>query len=285
VADGDAAPLTHPAVRAARRLRRRRGRSETGLLLAEGPNAVSEAVDHLTQVFVVAEPAPRAVEALARCREAGVPELTVDDRALAALVDAQAPQGIVGVARRPTASLGDLRAATLLVVLDRVADPGNLGTVIRTADAAGADGVVLTAGSVDPANAKAVRSSAGSLFHLPVVDDVPPDGLADHCRRTGLRLVGAAADAAQRYDDVSWDRPTAIVFGNEAHGLSSDLHRHVQASVSVPIRRPQRPGYHGHAESLNLATTAAVVVFEIARQRGGPDRMRTDDSRAPQPAP
>lgn len=285
MADGDAAALTHPAVRAARRLRRRRGRAETGLLLAEGPYAVSEAVEHLTQVFVVAEPAPRAVEALARCREAGVAELTVDDRALAALVDAQTPQGIVGVARRPAASLDDLRDASLLVVLDRVADPGNLGTVIRTADAVGADGVVLTAGSVDPGNAKAVRSSAGSLFHLPVVDEVTPDGLAAHCRRTGLRLMGAAAGAARRYDDVLWDSPTAIVFGNEAHGLSTDLHRHLQACVSVPIRRPRRPGYRGHAESLNLATTAAVVVFEIARQRGGPDRMRTDDSRAPQREP
>lgn len=272
MADGAAAPLTHPAVRAARRLRRRPGRAATGLLLAEGPNAVNEAVDHLTQVFVVTEPAPRAVEALERCRRAGVPQLTVDDRALAALVDARTPQGIVGVARRPRASLGDLRDANLLVVLDRVADPGNLGTVIRTADAAGADGVVLIAGSVDPGNAKAVRSSAGSLFHLPVVDDVAPDDLAAHCRRTGLHLVGAAADATQRYDDVSWDGPTAIVFGNEAHGLSRDLHRHLRASVSVPIRRPQRPGYRGHAESLNLATTTAVVVFEIARQRGDPDR-------------
>lgn len=271
MADGDVAPLTHPAVKAARRLRRRRGRAEAGLLLAEGPNAVSEAVDHLTQVFVAADPTARVAEALERCRRAGVPELTVDDRALAALVDARTPQGIVGVAHRPRASLDDLAVATLLVVLDGVADPGNLGTVVRAADAAGADGVVLTAGSVDPGNAKAVRSSAGSLFHLPIVDDVTPDQLAAHCRRSGLRLVGATAGAAQRYDDVSWADPTAIVFGNEAHGLSGGLRRHLWTSVSVPIRCPERPGFRGHAESLNLATTVGVVVFEIARQRDGPD--------------
>jgi TrmH family RNA methyltransferase len=275
MAAGDPAPLTHPAVKAARRLRRRRGRAEAGLLLAEGPNAVAAAVDHLTQVFVAADPAPRAAQALARCREAGVPALVVDDRALAALVDAQTPQGIVGVARRPPVSLPDLADATLLVVLDGVADPGNLGTIIRTADAAGADGVVLTAGSVDPGNAKAVRASAGSLFHLPVIDDVTPTALAAHCDRTGVRLVGAAADAPVRYDDVSYTTPTAIVFGNEAHGLSGEVRSRLATSVSVPIRCPERPGYRGHAESLNLATTAAIVVFEIARQRGaGPDEDR-----------
>lgn len=267
-----AAPLTHPAVRAARRLRRRRGRTEAGLLLAEGPNAVEAAVDHLTQVFVTSAPAPRAADALERCVDMGVPALTVTDRALAELVDAQTPQGIVGVARRPHAALDTLAGASLLVVLDQVADPGNLGTVMRTADAAGVDGVVLTVGSVDPTNAKVVRSSAGSLFHLPVVDDVTPDALAAHCREAGIRMVGADAGAQRRYDDLTWTAPTAIVFGNEAHGLSRDVRRHLDRCVSVPITQQVRPGYRGHAESLNLATATAVVVFEIARQRGGPDR-------------
>lgn len=220
-------------------------------------------------MFVAADPSARVIEALRRCRAAGVPALVVEDRALAALADAQTPQGIIGVARRPSATLADLRHARLVVVLDGVADPGNAGTIIRTADAAGADGVVLTAGSVDPTNAKAVRSSAGSLFHLPVVDDVAPADLVAHCRRAGITLIGTAADAARRYDDLTWPTATAIVFGNEAHGLSGGVQRHLDASVSVPIKRPDRPGFHGHAESLNLATTAAIVVFEIVRRRVG----------------
>lgn len=272
MSDADPAGVRHPAVRAARRLRRRRRRAETGLLLAEGPNAVGAAIDHLTQVFVSATPTPRVAEALVHCRRARVPELTVDERALEALVDAQTPQGIVGVARWSRPTLAELHEASLLLVLDRVADPGNLGTVVRTADAAGADAVVLTRGSADPTNAKAVRASAGSLFHLPVVADVTPDGLAAYAASAGIRLVAADAHAARRYDDVPCDIPIAIVFGSEAHGLSPQMQRHIETSVSVPISRPQRPGYRGHAESLNLATTTAVIAFEIARRRDAPDR-------------
>lgn len=266
------APLTHPAVRAARRLRRRRGRVEAGRLLVEGPNAVDEAVHLLEQVFVTTPPATRVAETIARCEQAGVPVTAVTERALDALADARTPQGIVGVAVRPPATLDVVDTASLLVVLDRIADPGNLGTVVRTADAAGADAVLLTRGSVDPTNAKAVRASAGSVFHLPVVDDVDPDVLAARCHAAGVRLVGAAADAVQRYDDVSWTEPTAIVFGNEAHGLSARMAHHLAMRVAVPIRRPERSGYHGHAESLNLATSAAIVVYEIARHRGDGNR-------------
>jgi TrmH family RNA methyltransferase len=233
---------------------------------------VDEAVHLLERVFVAVEPSARVEATIGRCEEAGVPTVAVTDHALDALADARTPQGIVGVAVWPRATLAAVGGASLLVVLDRVADPGNLGTAVRSADAAGADAVVLTSGSVDPTNAKAVRASAGSVFHLPVVDDVDPDDLAAHCRQAGVHMVAATADASRHYDEVSWTRPTAIVFGNEAHGLSTTMAHHVVASVSVPIRRPQRPGYRGHAESLNLATTVAVVVHEIARQRAAPDR-------------
>jgi TrmH family RNA methyltransferase len=266
------APASHPEVRAARRLRRRRERTRTGRLLVEGPNAVDEALHLIECAFVSTEPTSRVAATLRRCKDARVPVLPVTDGALDALADARTPQGIVAVAARPPAELASLADASLVIVLDRVADPGNLGTVIRTADAAGADGVILTAGSVDPTNAKAVRASAGSFFHLPVVDDVAPDALAAHCRTAGIRLVAAVPGAPERYDEVSWVAPAAIVFGNEAHGLSTQMDQYVAAKVSVPIWRPTRVGYHGHAESLNLATTAAVVAFEIARQRGGRDR-------------
>lgn len=237
-------------------------------MLVEGPNALAEAIDHTEQVFLAASASEQSRRVARLCEAAGIPVLPVTPEALAALADAETPQGVIGVARRPRADLAALLdAATLLVVLDGVADPGNAGTVIRTADAAGADGVVLTAGSVDPTNAKAIRASAGSLFHLPVIDGVDVEQIVAGCRAAGLRLVAAAADATAPYHGLCLTEPIAIVFGNEAHGLSGDFARRVDQTVSVPMKRSARSGYRGHAESLNLATTAAVMLFEIARQR------------------
>jgi TrmH family RNA methyltransferase len=252
----------------ARRLRRRRARSQSGRLLVEGPNALAEAIGFLEHVFL-AEPASEQSLAVAqRCADAGVQVLTVTADVLAALADAETPQGVIGVARRPVADLSTLaEGADLLVVLDGVADPGNAGTIIRTADAAGADGVVLTAGSVDPTNAKAVRASAGSLFHLPVVDGVDASAVTGACRSAGLRLVAATPDAPTSCYELCHTAATAIVFGNEAHGLSDHMIMQSDVTVSVPMKHSARLGYRGHAESLNLATTTAVVLFEIVRQR------------------
>jgi TrmH family RNA methyltransferase len=236
-------------------------------LLVEGPHAVAEAVDFLEQVFLAHPATPRAQEVAQQCRQAGVPVVAVRPHVLAALTDAETPQGVVGVARRPPADLAGLvRSATLLVVLDGVADPGNLGAILRCADAAGADGVVLTAGSVDPTNGKAVRASAGSLFHLPVVDGVEARDLVSRCAARGVRLIVATADAAQQYDQVSYTSPTAIVFGSEAHGLSAAMAAAAELAVAVPIARPVRPGFSGHAESLNLAVSTGIVLFEVVRQ-------------------
>jgi TrmH family RNA methyltransferase len=233
------------------------------------------------RVFVADAASDHARSVAERYRGEGVPVLTVSAAVLGALADATTPQGVVGVARRPRTDLASLTArATLLVVLDAVADPGNAGTIIRTADAAGADGVVLTSGSVDPANGKAVRASAGSLFHLPVVDQVDVAQVVSACRSAGLQLVAAAPDGPISYDDLYQTGATAIVFGNEAHGLSVEMKTQADVTVSVPMMRSMRLGYRGHAESLNLATTAAVVLFEIVRQRNRVERMRIDDSRA-----
>lgn len=268
VAAGTVTRVTQPAVRAARKLRRRRGRAASGLLLVEGPHAVGEASDHLERVFVADSASAPARAVADRCRAGGTPVLVVSDDVLAALSDAEQPQGVVGVARRPAADLERTLADDgPVIVLDRVRDPGNLGTVVRTADAAGAAGVVLTSGSVDPTNAKAVRASAGSVFHLPVVDDVPPDVLVGRCRAAGRQLIGTDSGAATAYHAVALTRPVAVMFGNEAHGLAPELQAAAALVVSLPIARGNRPGFHGAAESLNLATAAAVILYEAVRQR------------------
>ena len=146
-------------------------------------------------------------------------------------------------------------------MLAQVRDPGNAGTVIRTADAAGADAVVLTEASVDVYNPKAVRASAGSLFHLPIAVDAPVDAALRRLRAAGLRVVAADGAGERDLDDEADSGglavPTAWVFGNEAWGLPEDVRAACDAVVRVPI--------HGRAESLNLATAAAVCLYASAR--------------------
>jgi TrmH family RNA methyltransferase len=152
-------------------------------------------------------------------------------------------------------------ASRLVAVLAHVRDPGNAGTVIRTADAAGADAVVLGGESVDPYNGKCVRASAGSLFHLPLAAGVPIDATVTALKARGLTVLAAdghgALDLDTAIDDGRLDGPTAWLFGNEAWGLPAETRALADAVVRVPI--------HGAAESLNLATAAAVCLYASAR--------------------
>lgn len=246
-----------PRVVAARRLHRRRDRDETGRFLAEGPQAVREALaaGAAAEVFATAEAALR------------YPELTadaslVDDAAMQALAETVQPQGVVAVCRQRDTPLEAALAQRprLLAVCVDIRDPGNAGTVLRTADAAGATAVVFAGDSVDPYNGKAVRASAGSLFHVRVVR------ARDAAATVGaLRDAGIQALAADGYGDAdlfelgSLHRPTAWLFGSEAHGLPKDL----------PADRRVRVPIYGGAESLNLAAAAAVCLYTSARAMRG----------------
>ncbi|MFM7536048.1 MAG: TrmH family RNA methyltransferase [Acidimicrobiales bacterium] len=184
---------------------------------------------------------------------ADVPVRTVRVGAFEGVVSTVSPQPVVAVVEVPHRQLADLVASTLVVVAAGVADPGNLGTIIRSAEAAGADAVVATAGSVDVWSPKVVRASAGAVFHLPVIDGVVVDDLAG----LGLPLLGAVADGGVDHDLVPLTGPVAIVVGNEAHGLPAGL----ALDGLVTVR------HVGRAESLNVAMAATVVLFEAARQR------------------
>lgn len=262
------------AVKAARKLARRQERARMGAFLVEGPEVIREALPYLERVFATTEAVRREAALLADLRAGGVPVMEVADDVLASLADTITPQGLVAVASLPVpdldATLDEIQritAAPLLVVLSEVRDPGNLGAIIRSADAGGADAVVLTAGSVDPGNPKAVRASAGSLFHLPVVAEVPHAELVAACRARGIQLVAAAPRGAVPFTRVDLTRPTALVFGNEAHGLDDALLDDCDVAALAPIHAGPRAGRSGSAESLNLAATVAVFVYEAARQR------------------
>lgn len=200
---------------------------------------------------------------LAAAAAAGVPVGVVDERVLGELADTVTPQGLIAVCRRVDVTLGDAftGAPRLAVVLDAVRDPGNAGTVLRTAAAAGADAAVFAAGTVEAYNPKCVRASAGSLFHLPLVAGEPRAAAVATARAAGMTVYAADADGPDNLDALA-DRgglgvPTAWLFGNEARGLSAAARQGADRVVRVPM--------YGRAESLNLAAAAAVCLYASAR--------------------
>ncbi len=257
----------------------------------EGPQAVREAVrfapERVVDLYLTAAAAARYPEIVDAARDAGLWRHETSDEVLAAM--SEDAQGVLAVVRTWTTSLGDVlvgaaaedgrarRGPRLVALLSSVRDPGNAGTVIRAADAAGADVVVLAAGSVELFNPKVVRSTAGSLFHLPVVTGVPVEDAVAALRAAGLAVLAADGAGAHDLDDLAdraagvagpkdapgvGDRPdlrspTAWLFGTEAQGLSDAELTLADASVRVPIR--------GHAESLNLATAATVCLYASSR--------------------
>jgi TrmH family RNA methyltransferase len=203
----------------------------------------------------------RQDDLVAAASEAGTPVTEVTAAVLEAMAETVTPQGVLGVAPLLDVPLHTIRSPRLVAVLDRVNDPGNAGTVLRTADAAGADAVVLTAGSVDPHNGKCVRATAGSLWHLPVVADVDVTDAVHHLRDQGLQVLATSGGGADDLDDLAdagvLAAPTAWVFGPEAAGLSDDVLALADRTVRIPIA--------GRAESLNLSAAAAVCLYATAR--------------------
>ena len=169
------------------------------------------------------------------------------------------PQPLLAVVSYGAATWASVDGATLVVVCVDVRDPGNLGTVIRTADAAGVDAVVCCAGTVDPTNPKVVRSTAGSLFHVPVVHGGTADEALAELASRGLSTVATVVRGGTDYVAFDWTRPVALVLGNEAAGLDDGLAASLDAGVTVPMA--------GRAESLNVGVSAAVLCFEALRQR------------------
>ncbi|HEY5033239.1 MAG TPA: RNA methyltransferase [Actinomycetes bacterium] len=275
-------PLSPRSVRvtAARRLSKRGFREADRAFLAEGPQAVREALaltsvrgGAVSEIFVAPDAEQRHADLVQAAQQAGVPVHRLPAEALASLSGTVTPQGVVAVCPFLDVSLDVALAGspTLVVVLVQVRDPGNAGTVLRAADAAGAGAVVFTEASVDPYNGKCVRASAGSLFHLPVVTGAPVDAAMAGLRAAGLRVLAADGAGERDLDDAldsgSLAAPTAWLFGNEAWGLPAQVAALADEVVRVPI--------HGRAESLNLATAAAVCLYASARaQRRG--RTRAD---------
>lgn len=250
-----------PRVVAARRLTTRAGRTESGRFLVEGAQAVREALRHgrVHELFVTEPAAERHADLVQAAGTASARVSTIDRRAAEMLSETVTPQGVVAVCDTVDVPLAEALAGVprLVAVLVGIADPGNAGTVLRVADAAGADAVVFAGDSVDVHNGKCVRASTGSLFHLPVARVRDTTEVLDACTAAGLGLFAADGNGAHGLDEADdLAGPTAWLLGNEAHGLPADVRERADRAVRVPI--------YGHAESLNLATAAAVCLYASA---------------------
>lgn len=258
-----------PRLKAARRLTKRAFRQRERAFLAEGPQAVAEAFSsgaRVSDLFVTVPARSRHSDLVTAMAGAGIGVHTVSGEIMDELAQTVTPQGLLAVCGFIDVPLTELvpkapKVLSLVALLANVRDPGNAGTVLRTADAAGAHAVIFADASVDPYNGKCVRASAGSLFHLPVVAGARLTDAVAAMRDAGLRIVAADGRAGRSLDDPDVQarlaEPTAWMFGNEAWGLPPELVALADEPIAVPI--------YGRAESLNLAAAAAVCLYASAR--------------------
>ncbi len=256
------APLSERSstVSEAVKLQRRSERTAAGRFLAEGPNLVEAAARHgaVERVFAT-EAAAQRYAAILR----GLAVTGVTDRAMKALSETVTPAGVVAVCRVPGPALEDVLAAgpALIVVAADIADPGNAGTLIRLADAMGAAAVIFAGDAVDPFNGKCVRSSAGSIFAVPILGETDTAGLIDRLRAAGLQVLATALDGDVTLDDAQpmLAAPTAWIFGSEAHGLAEEVAMRADHRIVIPMS--------GGVDSLNVAAAAAICLYQSAREQ------------------
>ena len=250
-------------VRGVAKLTKKDARSSTGLFLLEGPQGLKEALDRpklIVELYATEDAVERYPDLFERAENARIQVQLVSEPVLKALTDTTTPQGVVAVCEQIDVTLQDIIAAKpqLVALLANIRDPGNAGTVLRAADAAGADAVIFSANSVDVYNPKVVRSTTGSLFHLPFAVDIEIEDAISALKAAGLQVF-AANGGGQQIPDLPAEtlaKPTVWVFGNEAWGFEQSTLDLVDQEVAVPI--------YGAAESLNLATAASICLYASA---------------------
>ena len=258
---------TNERIKHARRVREGRERE---WVFVEGERLVAECVASGLKVetcFALEEVSPSQQALLADMK---CPVFRLSETVMESLSDTISTQGLIVIAERPWPGPDRVFEAgnPLIVGLDRVQDPGNVGTLLRTAEAAGVSGIMSFAGSADAYSPKTLRSAMGSAFRLPIVADVSGAGAVSACRAKGIRCVAACGDGEVRYDEFDWREPTMLILGNEGRGVDPELARLCDVRVSIPLHAP--------VESLNVAAAGAAILFEAARQRRGVRREKLD---------
>ncbi|MGD0885777.1 MAG: RNA methyltransferase [Thermodesulfovibrionales bacterium] len=267
----DITSRSNPHIREAATIKGKKGRHKHDAFLIEGPHLLQMALRSgiaVQKVFFTEEHlATKEGERLVRqILRTGAELFRISGQILSKLSDTETPQGIVAIASHRPFSLDQLglKEPALLVVIDGIRDPGNLGTLIRTADAAGVDAVIILPGTCDAFMPKAIRSTAGSIFNIPLV--YPEAGeLMRWLQERSIKTLVADVHATQSLYEADLSRPLAFVFGNEAAGVHEGLRREADAGVKIPLS--------GKAESLNVAISAAICLYEAVRQRSAKRRQ------------
>lgn len=245
-------------VKHARRVREGR---ERDLIFIEGERLVGECVSSglkLHACFTAAQPTESQQRLVA---QVSCPVFQLAEPVLESLGDTMSTQGVIVIAERPWPALDRMfeGSSPLLLGLDRIQDPGNMGTLVRTAEAAGVNGIFSFAGSTDAFTPKTLRSSMGSAFRLPILPDVSGLGAIETCRSRGLKCVVATGEADMPHYDYDWTQPTMLILGNEGRGASAEVMKACDVRVRIPLHTP--------VESLNVAAAGAAILFEAVRQR------------------
>jgi TrmH family RNA methyltransferase len=252
----------HADVQRLRALARdRQARHTEHAFLLEGPRLLDTALERgvpLEAVYLGYGARPAFAPLVDRAVAAGIPVRDLREGVLEKVGTTRTPQPVLAVAAMPPEPAALPDRGDILVAVD-VADPGNLGTIIRSAEAAGAAAVIVTGASVDPHNPKAVRSSAGAILGLPIVEHPDPAAALDAVHDQGRHTVGTATTGGRACDTLDVSTPIALVVGNEAHGLAPDVRSRLDEIVTIPM--------HGAGNSLNVAMAATVLLFDLDRRR------------------
>ena len=254
--------LQNPVVKAAAELKQKKYRTQNGLYLAEGLRTAEEAVAYkaVETLFYVPTDDDRTMRLLEDAAMQNIKLVCVNENVMKKIADTETPQGIIAVCKMRQSKLENLLASgKMLLVLDRVGDPGNIGTMLRTADAAGIGGLVLLKGCADIYAPKTVRSSMGSLFHIPVLSGVSEQEFVSAAKKAGYDLLVTCLDGADNLYKADLSGRIAFVMGNEAGGVSETLLEKADKRVYIPMA--------GRAESLNVAMAAGIVMFEALRRK------------------
>lgn len=258
--------LRNPKIKAVKALRQAKYRERRDEFLVEGIRLVKEAIDCDAPVKMLLF-CPNKLRSqiglglVDTALEKGIECVSVSSRVFDSISEKDNPQGIIAVAERLNLTFNHLESnnPTLLVVAYELRDPGNLGAIIRTADSAGASGVMVTGVSVDIFDPQCVRATMGSIFSLPVIRVREIGELKDWLSQNSIKMIATSPSAKRYYFDLEYDEPVAIVLGNEAEGLDAEILEDADEVVKIPML--------GRADSLNVASAAAIIIYEVVRQR------------------
>lgn len=247
-----------------RKLKIKKGRQESREFMIEGVRFVEEAVTSGAEIkyCLCAEnlDGDRIESLLKTLKEKGVKLYEVESKLMKDIWDTETPQGILAVVGKKDNDIdGVIENSSFLILADRIQDPGNLGTLIRTADAAGAQGVIISEGTVDPYSPKVLRSTMGSIFHLPVIHVPNMVEAVDKLKSYGFNIYASSLEGSTPYYSEDYRKKTAVVIGNEASGIDGSIIQAADRLIKIPMP--------GNAESLNAGVAGGILMFEVVRQR------------------